>query len=160
MTTRDRVRLSRDLLANLALAARARVSQRGEINLPAIDHREVLDGRDLEQAVRWMDTLSKVALFWTPRRCFLRSFAMAAILRARGVPVLLHIGVADSRYQRRVGGHAWVSLGDTALAEKSDPWLRYPTELGSHCDAIFYWAASEGSGPSPRFGAPFSRPTK
>ena len=147
--TRDWTRLSRDLLANLQLASRARLSGGGQIDLPPVDRREVLDGRDLEQAVWWMDILSKAVLFWTPRRCFLRSFAMASILRRSGVPVLLHIGVADSRHQRRIGGHAWISLRGTALAEKSDPWLRYPTELGSHHDAVFYWTASEGAGPSP-----------
>ena len=75
-----------------------------------------------DQAVHW-------GARWTGRKCFFRAYILGALLRRRGVPAVLNIGLrrpAPEESNRCVDGHCWVSVAGAVLAECGHPELTYP----------------------------------
>jgi len=92
--------------------------------------------------VFWVRVFVFAFMFWKPGKCFYRSFALAAVLRKRGIPLLLNFGWRNiDEFNKKVKGHCWVSFNSRVLAEKNDPMLTYPIQIGTYKDTLQYWTA-------------------
>ena len=79
-------------------------------------------------------------LFWKRDRCFYRSYAMAVILRKKGVPVELHLGCwIDWRNTGWASGHCWLTLDSLLFEERVDPRGDFPVALSCSEGPIHYW---------------------
>ena len=75
--------------------------------------------------------------------CWYRSYPLAVLLRKRGVPVQLNIGLMG--LNQRTRGHCWLSLDGRVINEPGDLSAAYPEFLGDNgCGTVFWTAAGPG----------------
>ena len=99
-----------------------------------------------EDLWRRVDRIVRRTIFWKgDKYCFYRSFAVAAMLRRRGVPARLDFGLRLSGGRRRQC-HCWVSVGGRPLCEAADPNRNFPVDVGGRGSDVRYWLADEDSG--------------
>ena len=101
---------------------------------------------DPEDVWRRVDRIVRRTVFWKgDKYCFYRAFAVASMLRRRGVPARLDFGLRLSGGGRRQC-HCWVSVGGRPLCEAADPNRNFPVDVGGRGDDVRYWLADEDSG--------------
>jgi hypothetical protein len=100
-------------------------------------------GIDPEDLYRRVDRLAHVVLFWKlDKRCFYRSFALATLLRRRGLPAGIEFGLRLAG-NRRKQCHCWVAIGDRIVGEATDPRRLFPLPAGQWGDNVRYWLADD-----------------
>jgi len=85
------------------------------------------------RAARWI----RIAARYTPfaNTCLVRSLALLGLLRRRGVPAELRVGVGRTGPQ--LEAHAWVELDGAPVNDAADVAARYPPFAGSLLGARF-----------------------
>jgi len=111
-------------------------------NLPALDSVANDPWQVIDDVGVFAARVIAVAYFWRRGKCFIRSRALATVLRHRGIPVVLNIGL-PSDPERNPLGHCWLSLGGDLVLEANDPRPKFPISLDCSADgAVHYWAES------------------
>ena len=101
---------------------------------------------DPEDIWKRVDRIVRRTVFWKgDKYCFYRSFAVASMLRRRGVSARLDFGLRLAGGRRRQC-HCWVSIQGRSLGEKTDPNRNFPVAVGGRGEAVHYWLADEDSG--------------
>jgi len=81
--------------------------------------------------------------FWKPGRCFYRSYAMAYVLRKRGIPMILNLGCKNySEQNGKAKAHCWLTLEGKPYAEKGDPCTKFFLPMGQIDGQVHYWLGS------------------
>ena len=99
----------------------------------------------MDQIVRWIDSVLKLLVFGSKHRCFYRSYTIARVLRKRGVPVVLDIGLRNLNSSIKTRGHCWLTLNGSEFFEHLpnpqhvSPVVLYPFIMGMGGDDIVYW---------------------
>ncbi len=109
------------------------------IHLPLDSSATVPSSQAAEAIVRQVTRITALFFAWKRRRCFYRAYAIAYVLRKRGMALVLNIGNRRSRKRRRMRGHCWLTLGDELFAEDTNPHDDYGTYMGEHDGMIRYW---------------------
>lgn len=110
--------------------------------LPPV-HADVTSVADPLQILRRVDRIVRIVVFWKfANRCFYRSFAVATLLRRRGVPAGIDFGLRLSGNRRRQC-HCWVTIRGTPLGEEADPRTTFTIAAGGWNDAVHYWLADD-----------------
>ena len=92
-----------------------------EIKTPQTYKQEALDSL-IHQVMTKIDTLVKLSIHFTTRKCFFRSYAAACVLRRYGIGVALNMGLHHlNKKHQRVRGHCWLTLQGRPIAEKVNP---------------------------------------
>jgi hypothetical protein len=109
--------------------------------LPPVHPDTGLDATRIAWAARMADALAR----WAPprmgRRCFVRSYLLAATLRRRGLPAQLNVGLRNVGTGASVSGHCWLTVGNGApLAEPGEAVAAYPRFMGEGANGVRYWA--------------------
>ena len=104
-----------------------------------------LSESELREIVRKVHLIVKVLLLIIPGRCFYRCYAIAAVLRKRGVPLALNLGWSTLGKNKKKRGHCWLSLDGCSFEEVTDTKKLYPFCIGSFNDEIYYWTEGEGA---------------
>ena len=136
----SRCGLIRETLAATRSAVAERHAGSPPPSLPAVDSTAPDPWQVIHDTGAFAAKVIAVALFWRRGKCFIRSRALATVLRHRGIPVVLNIGL-PSNPGRSHRGHCWLSLGDSLVLETHDPRPSFPTSLDCSADgAVHYWA--------------------
>jgi hypothetical protein len=98
----------------------------------------------LKMIVSMVERLIKLLLFWKPGTCFYRSYALAYVLRKRGIPLNLNFGTDNLDGKSKMHAHCWLTLGGNPFAEETDPQLNYPINMGNYEEEIYYWLSYTG----------------
>lgn len=131
------------LQAVIALVAawHARVaSNAGQLRLPVIRFPRRLADDEVEATVRWVDGIVRVFTRRTGRKCFYRAFARAAILRRRGVPVMVNMGLHKMAKSVETRGHCWLTLDGQPFFEDEMIGRLYPIQMGQSETGVRFWA--------------------
>ena len=98
---------------------------------------------DPENILRRVDRIVHGVVFWKfDKRCFYRSFAVATVLRQRGIPAGIDFGLRLSG-SRRKQCHCWVTIHGQALGEETEPRQRFPIAAGQWGETVHYWLADD-----------------
>lgn len=94
----------------------------------------------LETILAGINRLTGLVAGKSRHACFYRSYPLAVVLRKRGVPVQLNIGLMGLQPQQRLRGHCWLSLHGTVINEP-EPFssAAYPELLGDNGFGVCYW---------------------
>jgi hypothetical protein len=120
-----------------------------KIHLPPVAKVVRLSSRSLEFAVTLTDMMVTHGARWTGRKCFFRTFILACLLRKRGVPVAVNVGLCDlkgGRRGRRMDGHCWLTLNGEPCLEEVDRRNQYPHFLAEGLNGVRYWAGFQPVG--------------
>lgn len=94
---------------------------------------------DVALAVRLADRLAELPGVRTGRKCFVRSYVLATVLRRLGLPAVLNVGIARSESERGARGHCWLTVGGRVVAERTAAWRAYPRRITERSDGIAFW---------------------
>ena len=98
-----------------------------------------------DEIVRWIDSVLKLLVCGSKHQCFYRSYTIARVLRKRGVPVVLNIGLRNLNSSMKTRGHCWLTLDGSEFFEHLlnpqhvSPVDLYPFIMGTIGDDIVYW---------------------
>ncbi len=113
------------------------------VDLPPVRPDMALSSATALSVAKRISVFVKALLFWKLGQCcFYRCYAVACVLRRRGVPVVLNIGLLEPADRSRVFGHCWLSLNGEPFAERRDPHVLYPVEMGSRQEGVAHWLGS------------------
>ena len=93
----------------------------------------------LNQLVRTIDFIVGALTRWSQHRCFYLSYVRGAVLRKRGFPLELNIGLRNLESGTRTRGHCWLMLNNRPFADPADPGVKYPTVLGRTQGGVRCW---------------------
>ena len=126
------------------------LSAKKMIRLPDVKGAVVLSAIQIQERVKFTDSLLKFLIFTRKHNCFYRSFVRMQVLRKRNVPVKLNIGLRNLDTDIHTRGHCWLTLDDKLFLEPipSDSHLLpdelYPFLLGSHKDVSYWFNGKDG----------------
>lgn len=94
----------------------------------------------LEATLAGVNRLTGLVAGKSRHACFYRSYPLAVMLRKRGLPVQLNIGLMGLQPQQRLRGHCWLSLHGRVINEP-EPFssAAYPELLGDNGSGVCYW---------------------
>ncbi|NLZ17785.1 MAG: lasso peptide biosynthesis B2 protein [Desulfobulbaceae bacterium] len=79
--------------------------------------------------------------------CFYRSYPLAVLLRKKGVPVQLNIGLMGLGPHQELRGHCWLSAKGKVFNElEAASSLSYPEFLGQGGEGVLYWVNVDQKG--------------
>ena len=128
-----------ETIGALVTAFRIRALGRDFISSMPTTAEKVPAGLPVSRIVSHVDTVVCVLLFWKPGKCFYRSYALATILRKRGLPLVFNFGAIDGDNKEGLRAHCWLSLDGQPFAEKGDPGARFPDHVGEYAGQVVYW---------------------
>ena len=142
----DRIRrltLALQIIESLILAWVIKSGRRmARVKLPATPADRSLSERDLLFLINGVDLAVRFGTPWTARKCFFRAFIIASILRKRGQPVEMNVGLSGLHGPlagKRVDGHCWLTIDNRPFVEPRDPHDEYPDFLGIAPNGVRYW---------------------
>lgn len=112
------------------------------VKLPPLGNMARLSAQELAFATKFADTAVTHGARWTGRKCFFRAFILACLLRRRGVPVALNVGLCSlhqSHKGKRIDGHCWLTLNDNPYLENATMLDHYPHFLATGLNGVRYW---------------------
>ncbi len=110
------------------------------IELPPVKIEHNLSKKEMNKIVRSIDYILLFTMFWKPGRCFYRSYALATLLRKKGICTKLNFGFENIyEINGKVRAHCWVSFNDLPVAERTDPLLRFPSKFKMVTNDVQYW---------------------
>ena len=142
MTLRDWVRVFAETLAALLEVWILRHTREDTIILlPKTEQKEILAPADIIKIAQCIRLLVNMLFFWKLGDCCLyRCYAIACVLRSRGVPIVLNIGCRNIAGKQKALGHSWLTLHQKCFCEKRDPMALYPVLLGKNPEeVVVYW---------------------
>jgi len=114
----------------------------GKLKLPPINERADLSSAVLATLIcrvkKWVHLFSA----GSRHSCYYRSYVLAVVLRQRGIPVSLNVGLRNLRSQAKNRGHCWVTLKGKPIFEFDDGIRLYPYLLKQNPYGINFWAGS------------------
>ena len=114
------------------------------VKLPPVANRQIITRRRGDGMVTWFDTLASALLWYNRHLCFYRSFVLAALLRKRGLPVVMNVGGRGLGMNEARKAHCWLTLEGHLFHEKENALELYPLEMGYNRDrSIRYWVGPE-----------------
>lgn len=151
---RIRMVLAADAFRLLIRATRiVRRRSTGAIALPPVAQAVPARMSEEEQAFieRWVGFLVR-RVVWSARKCFLRSYVLACLLRRAGRPVVLNVGMHPVNGSGSVRGHCWLTLYGRPVAEPNgyQPDRRFPVLLSEASNGIVYWMGCSAVDPAAR----------
>ncbi len=95
---------------------------------------------ELEAMLALVNRITGLVAGKSRHACFYRSYPLAVLLRQRGLPVELNIGLMGLQPRQRLRGHCWLSLRGSIINE-SEPLssAAYPDLLGDNGLGVRYW---------------------
>jgi hypothetical protein len=123
------------------------------VNLPPVGQNSRLSSRGLAFTLNITDAVVIHGARWTGRKCFFRTFILAHVLRRRGVPVSMNVGLCGLNGNRNGGsinGHCWLTLNDKPYLEDVDWRGQYPHLLATGLNGIRYWIGTRESNFRPK----------
>lgn len=109
------------------------------LNLPEVDTSRLLSEEDLHSLVRIVESIVALGTIRTGRKCFFRAYVLTCMLRKRGWPVVLNIGLKIVGHSNPKGGHCWVTLNGELVTEKRSVRRDYPVGLSEPEEGVQYW---------------------
>ena len=129
-----------ELLRLLALAAVLRRTRSGgALRLPPVASRRVTPEEQAE-LVRRCNRLTHLLARASRHFCWYRCYPLAALLRKRGVPAQLNIGLMG--LNQRTRGHCWLTIGGRVFNEPDGQAAAFPVFLGENGRGLAFWAAA------------------
>lgn len=113
--------------------------RKGMVTLPPKGEDCSLSDTIIRRISLWIDLVVGILLFWKPGRCFYRSYALAVVLRKRGIPLILNFGYRNLGGRGRIRAHCWVTFKGSPFAEKTNPLDAYPIKMGETEGHVTYW---------------------
>ena len=114
------------------------------LTLPEINKHRKLSSEIIHESMQWAKRWVNLFSIKSHHGCYYRSFALACILRRRGIPVSLNIGLRNLRSQEKNRGHCWLTLKGNPVFESDAEALRlYPHLLKQGQSEIYYWIGSD-----------------
>lgn len=115
--------------------------------LPDVAQRKKPLGDDMSFLVACADWWVRIASLRTRRKCFFRSYVIAAVLRRHGEEAELNIGMRDLAGGSDAAGHCWVTSREGVVLGESDflP-AQYPVFMGRSKTGVRFWAGGSRSG--------------
>jgi hypothetical protein len=128
------------------------------VKLPPVGQSQMghLTSRGLAFAVSFTDVVVTHGARWTGRKCFFRAFILAHVLRKRGVPVFMNVGICGLNGHQNgkdIDGHCWLTLNDSPYLEEAGWRGQYPHFLADGLNGIRYWMGTAESGFQPKHKA-------
>ena len=123
-----------------------------KVNLPPVGNLPPLSARGFAFALGLSEAAVIHGARWTGRKCFFRAFILAHILRRRGLPVSLNVGLCGLNGRqngRTIDGHCWLTLDDRPYLEDGDWREKYPDFLATGQNGIRYWIGTTAPNPPP-----------
>ncbi|MBI4870955.1 MAG: lasso peptide biosynthesis B2 protein [Candidatus Riflebacteria bacterium] len=138
--------IAQDTLVALAKAWQVRVLRRDEAGvLPPVSDFPAPGPEVRDRIARLVGRLVFCLTGWKPGRCYYRAFALAYVLRRRGVPLVLNLGCQNYlEVSGRAQAHCWLTLEGQPFAEDDDPSGRYPIPIGEVAGKVRYWLGGSG----------------
>lgn len=100
----------------------------------------------LAGTIQSIDRWVRLLAFRTRHLCFYRTYAIATILRRRGLPLQMNVGLCNLKDPRGANGHCWSTLDGEVIAEEEDPRRLFPLPLGSPRRGVQFWVGPSGHG--------------
>ncbi len=95
---------------------------------------------ELETMLTQVNRITGLVAGKSRHACFYRSYPLAVLLRRRGLPVQLNIGLMGLQPRQRLRGHCWLSLQDSIINEPEPlSSAAYPDLLGDNGFGVRYW---------------------
>lgn len=94
---------------------------------------------EVELHVNFIDKIVKKIVFRSNHVCFYRSYVLAQVLRRRGLPLVLNIGLGNLNADSPVRGHCWLTLDGQKFFESAETETLYPVFLGNRSGDIAFW---------------------
>ena len=115
------------------------------LRLEPVNERTHVPNDSIVQIVKRIDKATKWIAPFTRHSCFYRAYAMANILRKKGLPVSFNIGLRNLSPADATRGHCWLSLNGQPFYEKNlDAVAIYADVLmGKTTQDICYWINSD-----------------
>lgn len=115
----------------------------GKLTLPSINKQSQLSSEALVEIIQWVKRWVHLFCFRSRHGCYYRSYVLACILRQRGVPVSLNLGLRNLGSHEKNRGHCWLTLrGKPVLEFDDDSHRLYPHLLQQGQYDINYWVGS------------------
>jgi hypothetical protein len=139
-----KTRLLLAALRALPAAWRARCTRDlASLRLPPVNPGPGMSDADLAWAARMAGAMARWGAPRLGRRCFFRSCVLATVLRRRGLPARLNVGLRRIGSDATVSGHCWVTLADgPPVAEPEGVLAAYPQPMGEGANGVRYWAGA------------------
>jgi hypothetical protein len=116
------------------------------VRLPPVRDDRLLSESDIAFILRVAAGLMKFGAARTGRKCFIRSYILATVLRRWGLPVSINVGLRNLNGTGQTEGHCWLTTPEGALfAEPADPLQEYPVFMGDGPPGIRYWVGPTGN---------------
>jgi hypothetical protein len=97
------------------------------------------DSKRINDLVNFVENIVKKIASRSNHICFYRSYVLAQILRKRGLPVVMNIGLGNFGADSPVRGHCWLTLDGENFFESSETETLYPVYLGKRPGDIAFW---------------------
>ncbi len=115
------------------------------VRLPPDPPQNLLSEADIAFILSVTAGLVRIGAARTGRKCFVRSYILATVLRKWGVPVVINVGLKNLNGNSRTEGHCWLTTPEGALfAEPTDPQQEYPVFMGNGAADVRYWVGPSG----------------
>jgi hypothetical protein len=115
------------------------------VRLPPVPDNKLLSESDIEFILRVTTWLVTYGAARTGRKCFIRAYILATVLRRWGFPVDINVGLKNLAGAGRAEGHCWLTTPEGALfAEPEDPQKEYPVFMSDGVPGVRYWAGPTG----------------
>ena len=130
------------------------------VKMPPVGQTGRLSSRGLAFAVSFTEVVVTHGARWTGRKCFFRAFILSHILRKRGVPVFLNVGICGfngNQSGKGIDGHCWLTLNGSPYLEYAGWQGQYPHFLADGFNGIRYWMGTVESSFQPKHQAMASK---
>ena len=119
----------------------------GRMTLPNINPQSPISTEIMIVIVQWVKRWVHMFSIRSRHGCYYRSYVLACILREKGIPVSLNIGLRNLRSREKNRGHCWLTLNGKPVFDPDDqvPGL-YCHRLKQGNSDINYWIGSNDAG--------------
>jgi hypothetical protein len=114
-----------------------------KLSLPRINKNNNLSSEGLVEIIQWVGRWVRIFCIRSRHTCYYKSYALACVLRQKGVPVSLNLGLRNLGSLEKNRGHCWLTFKGKPVLESDDESHRlYPHLMQLGKSDVNYWVGA------------------